>query len=344
MSAAQKIIQGEGSIQEINAVLKDAKCNSVFLVTGKHFQLSAYPGLFNSLSVEHFIKPGMNVEEEEVKQAFTIFSKDTNRAIVAIGGGSVMDLGKAVIHHCVEPSLPTPFFIAIPTTAGSGSEATHFAVVYKQKKKVSLVHQALLPQLVVLDPGLTYSLSAYQTAVSGMDAFSQAVESFWNVNATEESKQYATESILLWKGSFLSAVKRPDPEARKKMLWASHLAGKAINITRTTGPHALSYYLTIQHEVPHGQAVALFLPLFFLYNKRGNELYSLLGVNDEPEAMEMIQQVMKQAGLATNFSELGLSKDEIIDPLLDEVNEERFANNPALFDRVKLKQLIREHL
>lgn len=344
MSAAQKIIQGEGSIQEVNAALKNAGCHSVFLVTGKHFQLSAYPALFKDLTVEHFIRSGMNVEEEEVQQAFTIFSDNTKRAIVAIGGGSVIDLAKAVIHRCIETSIEVPFFAAIPTTAGSGSEATHFAVLYREKRKYSLVHPGLLPELVILDPALTYSLSPYQTAVSGMDAFSQAVESFWNVNATAESKKIAKESMLLWKESFLTAVNQLNTESRKKMLMASHLAGKAINITRTTGPHALSYYLTINHHVPHGQAVALFLPLFFLYNKPVKELCSILGAGDELIAKEMIQQKMKLAELATNFTELGLLKDEIIDVLLDEVNEERFANNPEPFDRERLKQLMQEHL
>jgi len=342
VSAAQKIIHGEDSIKELTAAIAD--CPSVFLVTGKHFQLQSYPGLFNGFSVIHFTKSGSNLEEEEVEQAFNSFSRKNESAIVAIGGGSVMDLAKAVIHCCIETSIAVPFFTAIPTTAGSGSEATHFAVVYRQKRKYSLAHPGLLPKLVVLDPALTYSLSLYQTAVSGMDAFAQAVESFWNVNATAESKQYASESILLWKESFLTAVGQPGSETRKKMLWASHLAGKAINITRTTGPHALSYYLTIRHGIPHGQAVALFLPIFFLYNKPGTELYSILGVKDEREAKEMIQQVMKQTGVATNFSELGLHKEEIIDALLDEVNEERFANNPVPFDRKKLKQLLLDHL
>ncbi len=344
MNAAQKIIKGENSVKKIAAAIADAGHHSIFLVTGKHFQLQDYPGLFNGLFVNHFIKSGTNVEGEEVQEAFTFFLKDTTQAVVAIGGGSVMDLAKAIIHCCVESSINIPFFIAVPTTAGSGSEATHFAVIFKKKRKYSLVHHRLLPQKVILDPVLTYSLSPHQTAVSGMDAFSQAVESFWNQNATIESKQYATESILLWKDSFLLAVNQPTEEARKKMLSASYLAGKAINITRTTGPHALSYYLTIHHGVPHGQAVALFLPLFFLYNMPGKEICSILEVNDERGAKEMIQQAMRQAGLGTIFSELIINKEVNIDELLDEVNEERFANNPVTFDREKLKQLIKEHL
>jgi alcohol dehydrogenase len=339
-----KLIQGENSIQQIAAEISGAGYDSVFLISGKHFQPEINSGFLPGISTNHYIKSAANVEEVETEKAFRQFSKRINQAIVAIGGGSVIDLAKAVIHRCIESSLPVPFFTAIPTTAGSGSEATHFAVVYKQKRKYSLVHPGLLPQLVILDPSLTYSLPAYQTAVSGIDAFSQAVESFWNLNSTEESKEYAHESILLWKNFFIKTVNQPDPQVREKMLLASHLAGKAINITRTTGPHALSYYLTAHHHIPHGQAVALFLPVFFLFNKPGKELCSLLSVKNELEAKEMIQQVLQQAGLAVNFAELGLNKESILDGLLDEVNEERFANNPAAFDREELKRLIKEHL
>lgn len=344
MSAGQTLIQGENSIREISSAVVAAGHPSLFLITGMHFRLDEYPGLLNGLKVTHFIKSGTNVDEQEVENAYDNFLNAGAKIIAAIGGGSVIDLAKAVIYRCIQSSAEIPFFIAAPTTAGSGSEATHFAVVYREKKKYSLVHRDLLPNVVILDPVLTYSLSPYLTALSGMDAFSQAVESFWNVNALAESQAYAHESILFWKESFIHCVNLPTVETRKKMLLASYLAGKAINITRTTGPHALSYYLTIHHRVPHGQAVSLFLPVFFLYNKPGSKLLSLLDVNDEWGAQEMIQRIMKQAGLATNFYELGLDKITIIDELLNEMNEERFANNPVAFDREKLKQLILEQL
>ncbi|NOT50161.1 MAG: phosphonoacetaldehyde reductase [Chitinophagaceae bacterium] len=343
MSAAQRLIQGENSINQLPAAIKN-RYPSVFLITGKHFQLADHPGLFKGLSITHYVRSGAIVEEEEVERAFNEFSNNTSQAIVAIGGGSVIDLAKGIVYRCIQLGLAVPYFIAIPTTAGSGSEATHFAVVYRDKKKYSLVHESLLPQLVVLDPVLTYSVSPYQTAVSGMDAFSQAIESFWNVNATDESKRFATGCIEWWEESFLKTVGQPSPGTRRKMLMASNLAGRAINITRTTGPHALSYYLTTNHDIPHGQAVALFLPAFFLYNAPQEELCSLLKVRNESGAREMIRQIMEQAGLATSFSGLNLDKENVLDKLLDEVNQERFANNPAPFDREKLKQLIREYL
>lgn len=340
----QTVIQGENSIREISSAIIGAGHHSVFLITGRHFPVEEYTGLFHGLTITHFVKSGTNVEEEEAEQGFNNFLESGAQPIVAIGGGSVMDFAKTIIYRCTESSLAIPFFAAVPTTAGSGSEATHFAVVYRKKKKISLVHQDLLPKLVILDPVLTYSLSPYQTAVTGMDAFSQAVESYWNVHAVAKSKDYAATSIGFWKESFLSAVNIPAPESRKKMQQAAYLSGKAINITRTTGPHALSYYLTIQQGIPHGQAVAIFLPVFFLYNNPGIELLSLLGANDAHHAKEMIQQIMKKTGLAIRLSELGLDKKNIINAMLDEVNEERFANNPVALDREKLKQLIEEHL
>lgn len=177
-----------------------------------------------------------------------------------------------------------------------------------------------------------------------MDILSQAIESYWNIHASDDSKLYAIESIELWKKYFPLLIADPGHITRERMLYASHLAGKAINITRTTGPHALSYYLTAEHHITHGQSVAIFLPVFFIYNKPQPALCGLLQVKDEMEAKEFIQGVMKQAGLAINFAELGLDKSRIMNELLDSVNEERFANNPQPFDKEKLRELFYKYL
>lgn len=339
----QKLIQGENTIQQAGDEIRKEGFSSVFLVTGKHMGENFAFDLLKGLEVQHFIKEGSNVGEEEINKAYAAFNTNPNRTIFAIGGGSVLDLAKSVIYNCVQSSSPIPFFIAAPTTVGSGSEATHFAVVYKGLQKYSLAHPSLLPAIVILDPGLVYSLSSYQTAVTGMDAFSQSVESYWNRNATPVSRKDAGEAIAIWKKYFIAAVDGSG-DARQRMLMAAHKAGKAINITRTTGPHALSYYLTANQGVPHGQAVALFLPVFFLYNDPGNDLFELLDVGNKEEAMKYTQQVMKQAGLATTFAELNLNKEPLLDELLAAVNEERFANNPVHFDSERLKELFITYL
>lgn len=340
----QQVIQGENSLLKAGDAIHKAGYTSVFVITGEHFQLDEKPVFLQDLSAFSYKKRGANVEEQEILSVLAAFNEGPDSALLAIGGGSVIDLAKAIIYKRAQSSLPVPFFIVAPTTAGSGSEATHFAVVYQGKKKISLVHQQLLPQVVVLDPALTYSLPAYQTAVSGMDVLAQAIESYWNKNATRESKKYASDAIHLWRESFLKAVQSPSSEVREKMLLAAHLAGKSINITRTTGPHALSYFLTANYNVPHGHAVALFLPLFFNYNNPGKELCTLLGVSNPSAAKEMIRKLMREAGLKTTLAELEIDKTAMINVLLDEVNEERFANNPVAFDRGRLKELIMQYL
>jgi alcohol dehydrogenase class IV len=146
------------------------------------------------------------------------------------------------------------------------------------------------------------------------------------------------------------------------MLWAAHLSGKAINYTRTTGPHAMSYYLTAHFNIPHGQAVALFLPLFFLYNnqlspsnnttkderdayyQRLHQLYRLLNVNSAAQAFTFVRSFIEKAGLATTLVDLEIEKDAILQPLLESVNHERFANNPVSFNHEKLFLLCKKNL
>jgi alcohol dehydrogenase len=339
----QELLKGEQSIRQAGQAILSKGYKTVFLITGNHLRNDALSFLPPALSVRHFTKQGANVEKSEIDNAVDQFRQNRCEVIFAIGGGSVMDLAKSIVYYCSDAGF-RPFFIAAPTTSGSGSEATHFAVIYDGKKKESLASRDLIPALVILDPQLTWSLSPHQTAVSGMDVLAQAIESYWNIHATSESKQYSREAIALWRQFYVQAVNQPTKEAREKMMQASHLAGKAVNITRTTGPHALSYYLTASFNVPHGQAVALFLPLFFLYNNATPELCALLGVDSPLAAKLYIQQIMHETGIAITLRELGIDSNAISDALVDQVNKERFDNNPAAYDRQKLKELINTYL
>ena len=340
----QKLIRGKGSLLLINSEALPAGIKKIFLIAGEHFYKRYSLDFLEGLEVSSFTKSGPNVNSIEIDRAYLTFEGINAEAIIAIGGGSVIDLGKSILYRCIEKNKPLPLYIAVPTTAGSGSEATQFAVVYEGQKKVSWVNEQLLPGVAVLDPELTYSLSPYQTAVSGMDILAQAIESWWSLASGDASKLLASAAIQLWMQYFSEVVKNPTEELREKMQFAAYEAGKAINITRTTGPHALSYYLTAIHKVPHGQAVSLFLPVFFLYNQPQQELCNLLKVKDEMEAKEFIQSAMKKAGLAITLQELGINKEVIIDELLASVNTERFGNNPLPFDHTALKELITKYL
>lgn len=325
-------------LESIKAECMQENRQPVFLITGKHFLRQRDLSFLEGLDYTHYIKQGPNVDIAEADLVFQQYLQSNCKALLAIGGGSVMDLAKTIVYNCVETGRDIPFFIAAPTTAGSGSEATHFAVVYTGNKKHSLVHETLLPKIAVLDPRLCYSLDSYQLAASGMDVLAQGVESYWNLHATEQSRSNAAKAIALWQQNFLPAVTN-DKDAIAKMLCASHAAGKAISITRTTGPHALSYFLSSRFGVPHGHAVGILLPVFYQYNNPEDAVV-LLGRADSASASHHIRDTMKKAGLAISLEELGIDKHDLVDEWLHEVNEERFANNPVPFNRERLKQLL----
>lgn len=340
----QKLFQGAGSLSQLVKAIAGEGNRELFLITGRHFLQEGGLRFLEGLNYVHFIKSGANVHDHEVEEAWKAYRDSNAKAVLAIGGGSVIDLAKMIRWNAVQQKKELPVLAAAPTTTGSGSEATQFAVLYENNKKRSISHPALLPALVALDPELVCSLSPYQAAVSGMDALAQAVESYWSRAATTGSREYAAKAIELWNGHFIPSLEKTNRGSREMMQLAAYHAGQAINHTRTTGPHALSYYLTAEHGVPHGQAVALFLPAFFLYNHPPADLYKQLGVNSNAEAASLIKKRMKEAGLVTGLSELGIDKEKIMDKLMAEVNEERFGNNPVAFDRDQLKQLITAQL
>jgi alcohol dehydrogenase class IV len=329
----------------MSACLKSRGGNKIFLLHGSHFETGATVFMKGSvLPCVQYIKKGSNVHTEEVQEVWNLYQASGANAIVAIGGGSVIDLGKMMVWQCLQQKCSLPLLAAAPTTTGSGSEATRFAVLYEHKKKLSISHPSLLPSIVALDPLLVYSQSAYQAAVSGMDVLAQAVESYWSRASVPESRKLASAAIGIWKEHFISGLDSQNQDARKLMQIAANLSGQAIDHTRTTGPHALSYYLTSTYGVAHGQAVAFFLPVFFEYNQPGIDLLRVLGVQTKEEAALMIRERMVQAGLAIHLSAIGIDKNEIIDQLLADVNTERFGNNPVLFDGQVLRALLLKNL
>lgn len=338
----QEVIKGPKSLLQIPALLKKRGSGPVRFVTGLHLlQDNSFRELCATLSVPyHIVHP-----PDGVLQVDNIPALNDLHTIIAIGGGKVIDYAKGIIYRHPKPA----FFIAAPTTAGSGSEATPIAVFYNGKEKVSLDAPHLLPAIAILDPALIAGLPRHHRAISGADALAQSIESVWNVHSRNDSEEFALTAIkLLWQ-DLNHFVDGTEEAVIEKILWAAHLAGKAITITRTTGPHALSYFLTANHGVPHGQAVALTLPLFFLYNDEEHnrsqmeKIYKTLDVQNVQEAFTACQQMLKRIGLATTLKDLQL-QNLSLDDWLQSVNQQRFSNNPVPFDPEKLKDLFQRYL
>lgn len=272
--------------------------------------------------------------------------------IIAIGGGSAMDVAKLIRFYADRPKLP---LIAIPTTAGTGAESTQFAVCYVNGVKTSMDNPHNLPEYALLMPEFTMTNSLYLTATCGFDAFAQSVEAYWNVFATEESDLYAEEALALLVPALYRFVDTPqlcmsNRLWRDQMMVGANLAGQAINITRTTAPHAMSYILTSKYGYSHGHAVALTFPYFAKLNMECPiELYmgqnyrhyvekmkwlrKCLGLKLETDVEVFLRGFIKKLGL-------GLKKEQSIDTAIvaQSVNMERAKNNPHLLTEDILAQ------
>jgi alcohol dehydrogenase class IV len=338
----QDRIQGKKSLLQLSALLQQRNTRSVLFVTGCHLSKAPiFLELVSKLQLPYQVihAPGGVLQLDAIPE----FAKLD--AVVAIGGGKTIDYAKGILHRYNHPA----FFAAAPTTAGSGSEATPIAVFYSGTEKVSLDAPALLPQLAILDESLIVDAPALQKAISGADALAQSIESIWNVHSTEESEIFSLKGLELAWLKLATFVHSRREEAAKEMQWAAHLAGRAISLTRTTGPHALSYYLTANFGVQHGQAVALTLPLFFLYNQNDENIRQLqkicdiIGARSPEDALTDCRELFRSIGLATTLAELNLSSINL-DHWLASVNQQRFGNNPTPFDTAILKALFLRYL
>jgi alcohol dehydrogenase len=199
-------------------------------------------------------------------------------AIVALGGGSVMDAAKvlaagrddfAKLRHFVETGKGVEYLrsipvIAVPTTAGSGSEVTSWATLWdlESGKKYSLSLPDLFPEHALVDPELTLSLPPEVTISSGLDALSHALESLWNVNANPLTRDFAVTAAREIMMTLPIVVQEPgDVALRCRVSRAALFAGLAFSNTRTALAHALSYPITLRHGVAHGIACSFSLPM-----------------------------------------------------------------------------------
>lgn len=373
----QKELFGRGSAHSIAVLLGDMGAGNILLVTGKQSYIDCGAKAFFEKALVNFqcfyfdaFSP--NPVFEEAMAGVEVCRREQIDVVIAIGGGSAIDIAKCIAAFNSTPGLerqlatgerklevtPLPV-IAIPTTAGTGSESTHFAVIYVDGKKYSLASPALTPSAAIIDPVFTDNLPAYITACTGFDALCQAVESFWAVGATDESRDYAKQAISLLLKSLVAAVNTPNSASRDDVLRAANYAGRAINISKTTAPHALSYTITSLYGLPHGHAVALTLGAFFPYHQQGetlrlsdgvsasqfslcnDQLAELFGVESLSDVKNKWYRLMGQCDLSCNLAEHGIKTEMDIDKIIAGVNLERLGNHPIQINVDELKGLLK---
>lgn len=338
----QHIVYGSTELEFMNAFSSFVgDCSRLMVVRGHGSYVSCGAKslidlVSQGLSIAEFDDFSSNPKQEDTEAGIQLMVQFNPEMIVAVGGGSVIDMAKLIRQYSHE-QIP---LLAIPTTAGTGAESTQFAVCYIDGIKHSISDSSILPDMVLLYPPFTYGNSNYLTACTGFDALAQAIEAFWNINATPESDNFALRAI---ERIYPRLVADPTPDNRKMLLLGANDAGCAINITRTTVPHALSYTLTSKFGYPHGHAVALTFPFFFKYNMEGDktsymgkdydfyvakmaQLRSLMEVSCDPYLH--MKDYLRQIGLTFD------SKRDFDDFIVaDGINLERAKNTPIAISR-----------
>lgn len=326
-----------------------SKCRKAYIVHGHHSYFDCGADAFmeelqqqTHCEYHNYYAFSNNPKYEEVLFGVMDIQDFRPHIVIAIGGGSVIDMAKLI---CFYAQLPVEL-IAIPTTSGTGAESTHFAVCYVDGEKTSIASPAILPNKAVLMPEFTTNNSQYLTACTGFDAFAQAVEAFWNIHATAESDLYAEEAIARLYGCLEQFTDNPQPcmadsDWREEMMMGANLAGQAINIAKTTAPHAMSYKLTSKYGYAHGHAVALSFPYFAKLNMECiPELYNGADYPRYSEKMLWLRRTLDilEQDIETYFRTfikklgLGYRQDSKVDTdiIAQSINLERAGNNPHL--------------
>ena len=316
-----KIIKGEHALLDLVDVLKEKHLTHYMIVTTPGFiKRGTLQSFFDALnqndiqySIFHDIKPDPEIcDVEKFKE---IFVKEGCQALIAIGGGSVIDCSKAALAciqmknldvktvlHTGRVSKPLPLLIAVPTTAGTGSEVTAGAVITDpiKKRKYALSHLFLIPKYAVLDSSLLVSLPSKMTAYTGMDALTHAIEAYINCFNNRKTNEYALRAIkTIFQYLVPSFEDGLNMQYRLELLEASYNAGVAISNNYVGYVHAIAHGIGGMYRLQHGMINATILPI--VLEEYGSVVVSKLakiadvvgitGANDQDKSMQFIQKL-----------------------------------------------------
>lgn len=346
-------------------LIEKNEIDNLLLVCDKAFEFLSIKDTINKLNnhckIHYFDNFTPNPLYESICEGVELYRNNDCTAIMAIGGGSAIDVAKCIKLYAemnstvnylkqeiVENNIP---LIAIPTTAGTGSEATRYAVIYYNGDKQSVTHDSCIPQYVYLLPELLYTLPMYQKKATMLDALCHSIESYWSVNSTEESMKFSREALRLILENIDGYLNNTE-NGNKNMLIAANLAGKAINITQTTAGHAMCYKITSLFGISHGHAAACCLIAIWdhminnldkVCDERGknhvegvfNSLAECFNCQLPAQAVTTLKQMLTKLELIPDIS----LNQEQLEILVNSVNETRLKNNPVALNKEDIRDI-----
>ena len=376
-TGAKKIVFGRGSFSSLPEHITELKILRPLIVLDKTLAENGFgekvDGILAKAGIGYVVydktapEPPLELADEGTKLAL----KKKCDGVIGIGGGSAMDLAKAIavlaankgtaedylgLNRVPGPGLPK---IMVPTTAGTGSEVTFTAVFIRKKlkKKEGMNSPYLYPELALLDPELTLSLPPHPTAATGIDALCHAIESYTSVNASPMSEMISLEAIRLISDNLRTAVHDgTNIEAREAMLLASLYAGLGLANAGVTAVHSLSYPLGGKYGVSHGLANTIMLPRVMAFNLPGAlekfvDIAEVMGeiVDDLPLreaaylAVEAVEALIEDCGIMTTLEELEIPESDFPELAKVAMTVARpLANNPCRMTLEEMVELYQE--
>ncbi|MGC9358811.1 MAG: iron-containing alcohol dehydrogenase family protein [Anaerolineae bacterium] len=371
-----QIRTGRGAYESLGEIL--ASCGRRgLLVCGQHAVRSGLVDRARSLAAEHdielelYVRAGREPDLSMVEEACSLVRDGNCDVIVGLGGGSPMDLAKAVAGLALlegppgayfagrpvdGPSIP---FVAIPTTAGTGAEVTKNAVLIDREAKIkhSIRDDRWFPRWAIVDPELTLDMPPEVTANSGSDALCQAIEAYTSIGATPLTDSLAEQAITLIGRSLSRAyASGEDLRAREDMAYGSLLAGMAMANARLGAVHGMAHPLGVAFELPHGMICGLLLPYTMEYNLPATPKYAhvaeLLGISDidasdmklRHAAVEHVWQLLRDIGIPEHLGPLGVRDDDLDAIVEASLPSGSLKHNPRPLDGQDVRRILESAL
>ncbi len=363
-----RVIFGPASITGLSTLTPFEK---VLLITSPGFTKRGLTEKFRLLlksqqvAIVDDVVPNPDIETIDVYRT-ELYGKGF-QCVIGVGGGSVLDTAKALSYllslederfslkgHFVDKvplpeSAPLPM-IAIPTTAGTGSEVTPFSTIwdYQRQEKYSLTTTKLFPAVALLDPELTLTLSLETTIISGLDALSHAFESVWNCHANPITLCYAARAIDIIITTLPALLRQPRAlNYRTNMMTAALFGGFCISSTRTALAHSMSYPITISLDVPHGLACGFALPELLKFNAQNDDgrlsmVARMIGYDSIVEVEKRINEMYELLDIKKLMMRYKMTKTNVLNLIPQMCSSERFGNNLCAVSIESLEKILEE--
>lgn len=376
----RKVVTGAGSIGSLGQIIKEMGKERVMLVTDKGLKgLPLFSNLATKLTSEGlFVRLFAEIDPNPVEATVHALVADMNEfkpeVLVCIGGGSPIDVGKAAnvvythggivndydiaiggIMKITPKLLP---LIAVPTTAGTGTEVTFVGVITdtKNKTKFGVLSPLVIPDVALMDPELTVSKPPNLTAFTGIDALTHCIEAYTSIAGFPPACALALYGIRMISGALKRAVKNGrDIKAREDMLMASMMAGTAFSLNGLGACHAMAHQLSAFFDTPHGLANAILLPLVMKFNlsacpgkfaeiaqAMGADISGLTEEQAAQKALEMVRDLADAVGVPRYLDDVGARKDRIPELVERAMKDNPITTNPRPCTPEDITMLYRE--